>query len=80
MILIFYWLLLRPRVSELQLVSHSFGKFRVALQTNAQMARWRAIFLAAHSPRARVSARAETTLTVWDRARRQAGKYAITGA
>jgi len=35
--LIFYWLLLRPPVSELQLVSHSFGKFRVALQT---MRKW----------------------------------------
>jgi hypothetical protein len=35
LILIFYWLLLRPRVRELQLVSYSFGKFSVALQKNA---------------------------------------------
>ena len=31
-ILIFYWLLPRPRIRELQLVSYSFGKFRPALQ------------------------------------------------
>jgi len=37
LILIFYWLLLRPRVRELQLVSYSFGKFRVALQKNAPL-------------------------------------------
>jgi len=44
--LIFYWLVVssfaecRPFAVR-QLVSYSFGKFRVALQKNAQMAWWR---------------------------------------
>jgi hypothetical protein len=75
--LIFYWLLLRPRVRERQLVSHFFGKFRAALQKKCKgsvatrffwertrLARW------LESPASRCRAalrrrRAETTLTVW---------------
>jgi hypothetical protein len=51
-ILIFYWLLLRPRVRELQLVSHSFGKFGAALQ-KMRMARSDEVFFRERTRRAR---------------------------